>query len=351
MTASPVPPIPATVNLRKFATMPLDVARLRDSEMARDPNPEGFRCAVIAWCVAWHQVPAGSLPDDDRALADLIGIGRTARAVKEWKELRPTALRGFVKCSDGLLYHGVVVEMAIAAWGSQVMQRYRSTCGAIKKQAQRKKVKPQYPGLRLWITENVPEALPYLSRWTKNDVSEDIEESPEARPEGRPPNVPGLSPSPTAPTEQSRSDCSSSNKRFPGDGDISPPERTADVAQPHVNPDATARILAECTRASLEEPTEQNSIVSRWVRNGATPTQVANALADARKSMPFPRALKAGYVDTILVAIMQADRDAKRQADARIERTQAQITEQRQRETAPPPSDLMAPYRKRAASA
>jgi hypothetical protein len=120
----PSPPIPADCDLRDFAFMPLDVVRLRDSDLAATPNGEVFRAAVIAWCVSWHQLPAASLPDDDAVLARLLGYGRD---VKTWIKLRTAgSLHGFVKCSDGRLYHPVVAEKASDAWEAKKRQRDRT---------------------------------------------------------------------------------------------------------------------------------------------------------------------------------------------------------------------------------
>lgn len=110
----PAPLTPPDCDLRDFAFMPLDVVRLRDSDMAAVLDAEIFRSAVLSWAVSWHQVPAASLPDDDAAIARLIGMGRD---VKGWKKLRAAgALRGFVLCSDGRLYHRVVAEKAVESW-------------------------------------------------------------------------------------------------------------------------------------------------------------------------------------------------------------------------------------------
>jgi hypothetical protein len=114
-TPLPDPLVPAHVDLRDFQFMALDVARLRDSELVSVPDAEAFRCNVLSWCVAWHQTPAGSLPDDDVALARLMGYGRD---VDGWKCARHLGgLRGWVKCSDGRLYHPVVSTKAVEAWG------------------------------------------------------------------------------------------------------------------------------------------------------------------------------------------------------------------------------------------
>lgn len=143
-----------------------------------------------------------------------------------------------------------------------------------------------------------------------------------------------------------------SDERFPGVGDSPAPARTAGVTQTQVNPDATARILAECTRAKLEEPTEANSIIARWIRSGATPVQVAHALTDARKSMPEPKTLKAGYVDTILTGIMQAEATARRQAEAKVAASTKLREDQRDRakEAVPPPQELIAKFAKKHAA-
>lgn len=164
----PAPPLPASVDLRGFPYMPLDVVRLRDSEIAVKTKGDEFRCAVLLWCAAWHQVPAASLPDDDTLLAGLAGFGRV---VREWKRIKDGALRGFVKCSDGRLYHTVVAEKAIEAWRAQLTQRWKTECARLRKDAQRKKIKdPDIPEFDLWITTVCPEAMPYLSIRTQQGV-------------------------------------------------------------------------------------------------------------------------------------------------------------------------------------
>lgn len=113
----PDPPIPPHVDLRGFQYMALDVVRLRDSELSGLPEAEAFRVAVLSWCVSWHQVPAASLPNDDKWLARNLGFGRD---VKGWQKVREAGgLRGWVLCSDGRLYHPVVAAKAIEAAGQK----------------------------------------------------------------------------------------------------------------------------------------------------------------------------------------------------------------------------------------
>lgn len=110
------PLVSAEVDLRDFQFMPLDVVRLRDSDLASRVSGEEFRAAVLLSCAAWHQKPAASLPDDDVVLSSLAGFGRV---VREWQAVREGALRGRVKCSDGRLYHPVVAEKANEAWAKR----------------------------------------------------------------------------------------------------------------------------------------------------------------------------------------------------------------------------------------
>lgn len=124
MVSDAQPPlVPPDVDLRDFAFMPLDVVRLRDSDLSASANGEEFRAAVLLWCAAWHQVPAASLPHDDAILSALAGFGRV---VKEWLKVKKGALRGWVLCSDGRLYHPVVAEKARDAWESKKKQRDRT---------------------------------------------------------------------------------------------------------------------------------------------------------------------------------------------------------------------------------
>lgn len=152
------PLIQADVDLRDFAFLPLDVLRLRDSELSATPDAEAFRCCVLSWCVSWHQLPAGSLPDDDATLARLLGFGRD---LKGWKKVRAAdGLRGWVKCSDGRLYHPVVVEKAMEAWKGKLAQRWRTECGRIKKHNQRHGLSLDLPDYETWLSIGCPQGQP-----------------------------------------------------------------------------------------------------------------------------------------------------------------------------------------------
>lgn len=114
------PLTPAECDLRGLPWMPLDTVRLLDSDLFAVASGEVFKAAVALWCKAWQQVPAASLPDDDRVLAHLSGAGG------RWRKIKGEALRGFVRCSDGRLYHPVIAEKALEAWAHRRAQRERA---------------------------------------------------------------------------------------------------------------------------------------------------------------------------------------------------------------------------------
>ena len=65
----PAPLVPPEVDLSEFKFMPLDVRRLRDSRLVATATGEEFMEWTLLLCASWHQIPAGSLPDDDVELA------------------------------------------------------------------------------------------------------------------------------------------------------------------------------------------------------------------------------------------------------------------------------------------
>lgn len=157
----PDPLVPPEVDLRDFQYMELDVRALRDSRFAAEVKPEAFRAGVLLWCAAWHQVPAGSLPDDDVQLATLAGYGFV---VREWCKVRTQALQLFVRCSDGRLYHRVIAEKALAAWEAKCRHQYDRLCDRARKaNKQREAQKVELlavPSFEDWKSAGRPAELP-----------------------------------------------------------------------------------------------------------------------------------------------------------------------------------------------
>lgn len=123
MNDLPAPLAPADCDLRDFPFMPLDIQRLFNSEFHARANDSEWRAGLTLWLKSFHQVPAGSIPDDEISLTRLAELGRD---VKSWRKVRAIALHGWVKCSDGRLYHPVVAEKAAEAWAGKKNQRART---------------------------------------------------------------------------------------------------------------------------------------------------------------------------------------------------------------------------------
>lgn len=104
----PDPPVPADADLRHFPAMYLDIVSLQNSETWALADGWQAKACINLWMRAWHQVPAGSLPKDDRILALWAGV-------PDWQHAREIAMRGFIECSDGRLYHRIICEQVIKA--------------------------------------------------------------------------------------------------------------------------------------------------------------------------------------------------------------------------------------------
>jgi hypothetical protein len=114
MTDIPAPLTPPDCDLRGMEWMPLHGHKLEGSDFDSLANDTEYRAAHRLWWAAWQQqVPAASLPDNDRILCNLAGFQRDP---KGWEKVREMALHGFVKCNDGRLYHRFLSIAAITAY-------------------------------------------------------------------------------------------------------------------------------------------------------------------------------------------------------------------------------------------
>lgn len=130
------PLVPADCDIRGFPFMPLETQRLISSDLVAISNGDEFKAAVILWAQSWGQVPAGSLPSDERVLARLSGF-----SLATWREISEIALHGWIKCSDGRFYHPLIADLAHQAAARSRSQskrvesrwaRYRATKNAEK---------------------------------------------------------------------------------------------------------------------------------------------------------------------------------------------------------------------------
>ena len=124
----PAPLTPSGCDLRDFPRLMIDVPRLFASTFnaTASRNPLAWMVGHKLWYRSWHQSPAGSLPNDDDELCHLAELGFD---VKSFKKAKALAMRGWVECSDGRLYHPVVCEAALEGWQEKLRQRLSSGKG------------------------------------------------------------------------------------------------------------------------------------------------------------------------------------------------------------------------------
>lgn len=134
MTDLPDPLTPADCDLRGLEYMPLLGQHLFGSEFNARADDSEWRAGITLWWAAWCQVPAASLPDDDIALCRFADLGRDVRL---WKKLRANALHGWIKCSDGRLYHPTLAKQALLAWDKRRANKEDRSVAAERKARER----------------------------------------------------------------------------------------------------------------------------------------------------------------------------------------------------------------------
>lgn len=117
----PEPLVSAEIDISKLDGFMLDTVRLLGSELVALSTGEEFKAAVLLWCRAWKQTPPCSLPADDRVLASFAMV-----PPNRWSKVKGMALRGFVTCSDGRLYHKVLAADCLRAWEALTKRRDRT---------------------------------------------------------------------------------------------------------------------------------------------------------------------------------------------------------------------------------
>lgn len=126
MSDLPVPLTPADCDLQDFEFMPVMVRRLLKSETWSLGTGDERAAAVALWFESWHQVPAASLPSDDRLLKRLADSDK-------WGKVKAQALRGWVLCADGRMYHPVVAEKALESWIEKLLAGIAGANGNAKR--------------------------------------------------------------------------------------------------------------------------------------------------------------------------------------------------------------------------
>lgn len=124
----------SAVDLRDFTYMPLHIARLQKSKAWLECKrfPELAFYLMNLWMRAWHEVPAGSIEDDDDVLADAAMC-----PMPRWMKIKNHVLRNWEKKEDGRLYHSTVTEIAADSWQAKIKQRNRTAAARVAKLSQR----------------------------------------------------------------------------------------------------------------------------------------------------------------------------------------------------------------------
>lgn len=264
--------VPAEVDLTDFGYMPLDIRRLLTSEtwIEAADDPKIGHASLCLWCEAWHQVPAASLPDNDKVLARLAMCD-----AKTWARIKTKVLAGWVKCSDGLLYHPVVAEKARESWKVKCAQRARTRAATEAREAKRKERDEQRNVQRDEIRET--------QRDEQRDVERDVhqEKGREGKENLNPPVKAQLS----------------GIRDIPAD-----PNRVA----------ALRSVLQADGRVTLDAKTGMH--LRQWAAEGVTDQQLADAVAIARDRKPHPEIIPPGYLATIVPEVRSGSAPQRRQS-------------------------------------
>jgi hypothetical protein len=116
----PSPPVPSACDLRRYSWIPVPVSLVRDSTWWLTASDAAQAAQLRLMVASWHQVPAASLPDDDRLLAKLGRI--SSKVIRCLTEIR----KEWTLCTDGRLYHPELAEIALDSWEKMQSQAART---------------------------------------------------------------------------------------------------------------------------------------------------------------------------------------------------------------------------------
>lgn len=180
------------------------------------------------------------------------------------------------------------------------------------------------------------------ARWEKERAKKAAAAMLEHVPQQEPQYSPGISLGSTGAMLASNQEPESTTTAFPVMDTSGPAPPAAGGSETTPDPTRMASITALCQRAKVEGATASSPEIAAWIAKGATVGQVERALTEARAhgSKPFPASLLFGYVTVILERLQRVDRAAREASDAKVERTQAQVAEQRTWVSTPKPENF-----------
>lgn len=273
------PLVPADVDLRDFTFMPFDVQRLLTSETWVLGTGDERAAAITLWLVSWHQVPAASLPNNERMLAHL-------SQAKSWARVREHAMRGWTLCDDGRRYHPVVAEKALEAWLEKLAQRLSSGAGNAKRWGVEFDPAPIESAMldaRTLLMELNPQSRTLSKRRTSGVLS-GSKKGANGNPKSTPSGVPSGSQETGTGTYQEQELPTDSARATSAPADDLPPEPT---------PAGLACLLMRKAGCSRVNPSHPNLLAA--LAEGVTPKALADTASEgvtAGKGDPFTWAIK-----------------------------------------------------------
>lgn len=150
--------------------MALDLVRLFESDLYALSTGEEFKAALTLWGKSFYQMPGGSLPDDERLLAHLSGA-------KRWQAVKKMALKGWIKCADGRLYHPTVAQKAMEAWSSRLLRRARTEAARAARLGQLQVNEGQDVSVTNAVTDIVADAVTGTKRTEQKQREQILKES------------------------------------------------------------------------------------------------------------------------------------------------------------------------------
>lgn len=133
------------IDLRDFRWMEFDIVALKNSRFFSSATGDEFKAAFALWMAAFHQVPAGTLPNDERWLCSQAGYGQDQVA---WAKVRAMALYGFKLGPDGLLHHAVVETKALHASTRRAKNSQHGRKAALKRWSTKRKLHTNFDDAR-----------------------------------------------------------------------------------------------------------------------------------------------------------------------------------------------------------
>ncbi len=180
-SALPSPLVDAEVDLRNFDYMPLLIEQIQRSRawLICKRQPEMAFFMLNLWMNSWHEVPAGSLENDDDVLAD-----RAMCPPSRWPKVKLVAFRNWILCSDGRYYHSGLAEVVKKSWTAKLRTEHKTEGARIAKHNQRHKAAVKHLGFEEWLAAGRPTGCPLpvhediagTSRGTTTDTGSNGEE-------------------------------------------------------------------------------------------------------------------------------------------------------------------------------